>query len=82
MRKEDDVALLERFDEAGMLEFDVATEVERRYVAGQFPAAKSATRDRLITNRRPRNAIERSVGASAELFPHGTALAELQVPPG
>ena len=82
VRKEDDVALLERFDCAGMLEFALASEIDRRFVAGIFPVAKSATRDRPITNRRPRNAVERSVGASAELFPHGSVLTELQVPPG
>ena len=68
VRKEDDVALLERFDCAGMLEFALASEIDRRFVAGIFPVAKSATRDRPITNRRPRNAVERSVGASAELL--------------
>ena len=65
-----------------MLEFALASEIDRRFVAGIFPVAKSATRDRPITNRRPRNAVERSVGASAELFPHGSVLTELQVPPG
>ena len=82
VRREDEIALLERFDDAGMLEFELASEVDRRRVAGMFPVAKSALRDRVITNRRPRNAVERSVGAPAELFPHGSVLTEIRVPSG
>ena len=44
--------------------------------AGMFPFAKNAGRDRLITNRRPRNRRERKVGASADLFPHGCMLVD------
>ena len=76
---EREVELLECFDVAGMLEFILDDEIESKLVSGMFPVPKSAERDRLVSNRRPRNAHERSIGAAAELFPHGSMLTELLV---
>ena len=76
---EREVELLECFDVAGMLEFLLDDEIESKLVSGMFPVPKSAERDRLVSNRRPRNAHERSIGAAAELFPHGSMLTELLV---
>ena len=75
VRERDNVAFLGALDEAGMLDFGLESEVGEDE-AGMFPFAKSAERDRLITNRRPRNARERKIGASADLFPHGCMLVD------
>ena len=48
-------------------------------MSGMFPVAKSTERDRLLSNRKPMNAYERSIGAAGVLFPHGSMLTELQV---
>ena len=75
VRERDNVVFLGALDEAGMLDFGLESEVGEDE-AGMFPFAKSADRDRLITNRRPRNARERKIGASADLFPHGCMLVD------
>ena len=64
---------------SGMLEFALDEDINPRLVSGTFPVPKSAERDRLVSNRRPRNAVERSIGAAAELFPHGSVFTELLV---
>jgi hypothetical protein len=42
-----------------------------------FAVAKSATEDRMITDRRPANELEAPVGAVKDLFPHASQLAEI-----
>ena len=81
MHCDDYVGLLTALDTCGMLEFERDADLPRGQAAGMFPVAKSADRDRLITNRRPRNSQEEPIGASAELFPHGCVLCELQLRP-
>ena len=61
------------------LEFALDEGIDPRLVSGTFPVPKSAERERLVSNRRPRNAVERSIGAAAELFPHGSVFTELLV---
>ena len=80
VRPGDRVHLLERLDEAGMLDFAFACDTDT--VAGMFPVDKGDGKQRLITNRRPRNAHERSIGAVAGLFPHGSVLTDIQLPDG
>ena len=74
-----EVELLECLDLAGMLEFALDADIDARLVSGMFPVHKSADRDRLVSNRRPRNAVEQRIGAAAELFPHGCMFTELLV---
>ena len=57
-----EVELLEYLDVSGMLEFALDEDINPRLVSGTFPVPKSAERDRLVSNRRPRNAVERSIG--------------------
>ena len=66
---EREVELLERLDVAGMLEFALDVEVDSHMVSGMFPVAKSTERNRLVSNRKPMNAYERSIGAAGVLFP-------------
>ena len=54
------------------------SDIDARLVSGMFPVTKFAQRDRLVSNRRSRNAVERSIEASTELFPHGCLFTELQ----
>ena len=73
------LALLARMWVAGMLAFALDADIDARLVSGMFPVHKSADRDRLVSNRRPRNAVEQRIGAAAELFPHGCMFTELLV---
>ena len=66
---EREVELLARLDVAGMLEFALDAEVDSHMVSGMFPVAKSTERNRLVSNRKPMNAYERSIGAAGVLFP-------------
>jgi len=70
----DCAGLLERYDQIDMLDFELADLLPANQAAGQFPFEKSEGVDRLISNRRPRNLQEESMGASGELFPHGFVL--------
>ena len=74
--------LLERYDEIEMLDFEIAAKLPADQVAGQFPHKKSEDVDRLISNRRPRNSQEEPLGASGQLFPHGSLFCEKQLLPG
>ena len=47
--------LLERYDDIGMLGFELDASLPSGQAAGHFPFTKSAEVDRLISNRRPRN---------------------------
>ena len=76
MHCKDFVGLLERYDEIDMLDFALADSLPSDQTAGQFPFEKSEFLDRLISNRRPRNSQEESLGASGELFPHGSLFCE------
>ncbi len=76
--------LFDREDAADMVELELSAELPRgrlgeALAAGIFPVAKSTDRDRLITNRRPANSQERSLGASAALFPHACLLCEVRL---
>jgi len=76
--------LLGRMLAAGMVRFVAAAEVPRgadgEFVTnGFFCVSKDAEHDRTITNRRPRNAVERLIGACGEWLPHGCSLVDLQV---
>ena len=73
--------LLERYDDIGMLGFELDASLPSGQAAGQFPFTKSAEVDRLISNRRPRNSQEEPLGASKDLFPHGCLLCEKQLLP-
>ena len=75
------IGLLERYDEIDMLDFELADLLPSDQVAGQFPFKKSEDVDRLISNRRPRNSQEESLGASGQLFPHGSLFCEKQLLP-
>ena len=71
--------LLRRLDAAEMLEAELETCLaEAGYppeeAAGLFGVSKGGGRQRLVTNRKVRNARERSLGASGKLFPHSTQL--------
>ena len=74
--------VLARMDDAGMLDFVIDSTEAREYAAGIFPVRKSAERDRLVTNRRPRNFLERNIGAARELYPHATQACDIVLPPG
>ena len=78
----DFAGLLERYDQIDMLDFELADLLPANQAAGQFPFRKSEGVDRLISNRRPRNSQEESMGASGELFPHGCLFCEKQLLPG
>ena len=82
--KDDERALLEKMDAAGMLEVELADRVPRgpdgeSLACGLFAVAKDPDRDRLITNCIPPNAVEKSLGASRDLFPHASCFCELQL---
>ena len=77
----DFIALLERYDGIDMLDFELADLLPADQVAGQFPHPKSEDVDRLISNRRPRNSQEEPLGASGQLFPHGSLFCEKQLLP-
>ena len=81
MHCEDFTTLLERCDDIDMLDFELAALLPAGQAAGQFPHKKSEDVDRLISNRRPRNSQEVSLGASGELFPHGSLFCEKQLMP-
>ena len=76
MHCEDFIALLSRYDEIDMLDFELADLLPPGQAAGQFPHQKSEHVDRLISNRRPRNSQEEAIGASGQLFPHGCLFCE------
>ena len=65
-----------------MLDFADADSICAEYVAGLFTVEKDATLDRLITNRKPENSRERSIGASRWLFPHPSQLGDTCLGPG
>ena len=75
------IGLLGRHDDIDMLDFAIAESLPSDQVAGQFPHAKSEDVDRLISNRKPRNSQEEPLGASGQLFPHGSLLCEKQLLP-
>jgi len=77
----DYLGLLGRYDDIDMLGFAISDMLPSDQVAGQFPYAKTAGIDRLISNRRPRNSQECSLGASNERFPQGCMLWEKQLLP-
>jgi len=81
MHCEDFIALLSRYDEIDMLDFELADLLPPGQAAGQFPHQKSEHVDRLISNRRPRNSQEEAIGASGQLFPHGCLFCEKQLLP-
>ena len=81
MHCNDFVGLLGRYDDIDMLDFELAASLPSDQVAGQFPFAKSDEVDRLISNRRPRNSQEEPLGASGQLFPHGSLFCEKQLLP-
>ncbi len=80
-------ALLERMDCAGMLEAEFESVLEAQGfpvhdAAGLFAVDKGGGRQRLVSNRKARNAHERSLGVSGELFPHASQLTGLTLGPG
>ena len=77
----DRVELAGRLHEARMIALVDACEVDPRDISGFFPVEKSNGRDRLISNRRARNVVEKSVGASRELVPHGSQVIEIVLSP-
>ncbi len=69
--------MLRRMDCAGMLEAGFEEDLENAgypsvEAAGLFAVDKGGGRQRLISNRKARNARERSLGASGQLFPHAS----------
>ena len=81
MHCENFIGLLERYDDIEMLDFELAGLLPADQVAGQFPFEKSEDVDCLISNRRPRNSQEEPLGASGQLFPHGSLFCEKQLLP-
>ena len=81
MHCENCIGLLERYDEIEMLDFELAELLPSNQAAGQFLFKKSEDVDRLISNRRPRNSQEESLGAPGQLFPHGSLFCEKQFSP-
>ena len=77
----DYLGLLGRYDDIDMLGFALDDSLPSGQCAGQFPHAKTADIDRLISNRRPRNSQEMPLGASKDLFPHGCLFCEKQLLP-
>ena len=55
-----------------MLDFELADLLPADQVAGQFPFKKSDDVDRLISIRWLRNSEEEPLGASGQLFLHGS----------
>ena len=75
------VELFKKLDGSRMLSLLADSDVPRRLfdvkglvdiTAGVFGVPKSADEDRLITDRRLANALERPVGAVRDLFPHAS----------
>ena len=77
----DYLGLLGRYDDIDMLGFAISDLLPRDQAAGHFPNAKTADIDRLISNWRPRNSQECSLGASNERFPQGCMPWEKQLLP-
>ncbi|HIF06345.1 MAG TPA: hypothetical protein EYQ64_05160 [Gemmatimonadetes bacterium] len=79
-------AVLAGMDEAGMLDLIWDVDAPRGFGGedlgcGMFAVAKSATEDRMITDRRPANSREFAVGAVRDLFPHGSQVGEICLEP-
>jgi hypothetical protein len=73
-------------DDAGMLDLIWDVDAPRGFGGedlgcGMFAVAKSATEDRMITDRRPANSREFAVGAVRDLFPHGSQVGEICLEP-
>ena len=76
--------LLARMLAAGCVKFLPTSEVPRSAAGelitnGFFVVEKDSATDRTITNRRPRNAVERLLGTCGLWLPHGCCLVDLQV---
>lgn len=74
-------------DEAGMLEAERPAVLRlagfgSHDTAGAFAVSKSATSQRFVTNRKPRNRLEVSIGTAADWFPHGTCFCDMRLQRG
>ena len=80
------LALVRRFDAAGMLVLASENEIPRDACgrvprSGFFAVFKDAESDRTFCSRVPRNRLERQLGLAKELLPHGAQLCEIQLRP-
>ena len=78
------IALLRRFNQAGMLELAPEAEIPRdandRVPRKSFFAVyKDEANDRTVCSRVPRNRLERQLGLARELLPHGSQLCDVQL---
>ena len=78
----DFLAILYGLSNAGMLRLEVDNDVPRGprgedLACGLFAVPKSASEDRMITDRRAANSLEVNIGAVKELFPHASQVAEI-----
>ena len=84
--RENWIALLRRFDAAGMLVLAPEGEIPRDACGrvprnGFFAVFKDADTDRTVCSRVPRNRLERQLGLARHLLPHGAQLCEIQLRP-